>query len=204
MGDILYQMIMLDYGLYSLRPYLTYEVLNVHYNDIYYKIVSRLNSLLESQDYHYNYMPSQLVSKIDIFPLMVRGEILYYLGAFLNHNLYFSNISNRGNIVPIGKIKRDIERDFTTYASFKEKFIASSMNLVGSGYTFLVLDNGKLKIINTSNEDTPYSYKFIPVICLDLWEHAYFLEYKNNKLGYINNFFQIIDFQKINNYYEKL
>ena len=68
----------------------------------------------------------------------------------------------------------------------------------------MVHDGNKLAIINTSNEDTPYSYNFIPIICLDLWEHAYYLEYLNNREAYINNFFNIIDFNKINIYYEKV
>ena len=88
--------------------------------------------------------------------------------------------------------------------NFKSNFINSANNLKGSGYTFLVYNNGSLMIINTSNEDTPYSYNFIPLICLDLWEHAYYLEYLNDRSSYINNFFNIIDFNKINIYYEKI
>ena len=146
-----------------------------------------------------------LIKNIDIFPLNTRGEILYYLSSILNHNLYFYNISNQKNTQPIGTIKKDIDKYFGNYNNFKEEFIKKALNLKGSGYTFLVREkDGNLKIINTSNEDSPYYYNLDPIITLDLWEHAYFIQYKNNKLAYINNFFKLIDFNKINKYYERL
>jgi Fe-Mn family superoxide dismutase len=200
----MYQMINLDYSLSSLYPYLNYNVLSIHYNNIYSGYVYYLNKLLKKEDYHYNYTPKELIKNIDIFNLNVRGEILYYLGAFVNHNLYFYNISNKKNIEPVGKIKEDIDKKFGSYTNFKNEFINMANGLKGSGYTFLVKDRDDLKIINTSNEDSPYFYNFIPIVCLDLWEHAYYLEYQNNREAYINNFFNIIDFNKINIYYEKL
>ena len=200
----MYQALKLDYPFSSLYPYLNYEVINVHYSNIYLNYVIILNKLLKINKYHYNYSLKELVFNIDIFPLDIRGEILYYLGAVLNHNLYFYNISNKKNILPIGRIKEDIDKYFGNYNKFKDEFIKKANNLKGSGYTFLVHDGNKLAIINTSNEDTPYSYNFIPIICLDLWEHAYYLEYLNNREAYINNFFNIIDFNKINIYYEKV
>lgn len=200
----MYQALKLDYSFSSLYPYLNYEVINVHYSNIYLNYVIILNKLLEINKYKYNYSLKELVFNIDIFPLNVRGEILYYLGAVLNHNLYFYNISNKKKILPIGKIKEDIDKYFGNYDEFKSEFIKKANNLKGSGYTFLVHDGNKLDIINTSNEDTPYSYNFIPIICLDLWEHAYYLEYLSNREAYINNFFNIIDFNKINIYYEKI
>ena len=200
----MYQALKLDYPFSSLYPYLNYEVINVHYSNIYLNYVIILNKLLKINKYHYNYSLKELVFNIDIFPLDIRGEILYYLGAVLNHNLYFYNISNKKNILPIGRIKEDIDKYFENYDKFKDEFIKKANNLKGSGYTFLVHDGNKLAIINTSNEDTPYSYNFIPIICLDLWEHAYYLEYLNNREAYINNFFNIIDFNKINIYYEKV
>ena len=79
-----------------------------------------------------------------------------------------------------------------------------ALDLVGSGYTYLVINNNKdLQIINMSNQESPYLYGMIPIITIDLWEHAYYLDYQNNKEKYIDAFFQIIDFNKINNLYEK-
>lgn len=194
----MYNPILLDYSSKC-------ETLDIHYNKIYKELLATLNKLLSDNGYKFDNSLRYLVDNIDMFPLKVRGEILYYLGAVLNHNLYFYNISDKKNNLPIGKIKDDINKEFGNFDNFKRNFIDVALNLKGSGYTFLVRDRKKeLKIINTSNEDTPYSYNLIPIISLDLWEHAYFPKYKDDREKYIEDFFDIIDFEKINKYYEKL
>ena len=198
----MYKEIPLEYN--DLNPYINKETLNTHLN-IYRKNLSKLNQLLNQANYNYSYSLKDLITHIDIFPLNIRGEILYYLSSILNHNLYFYNISNQKNLNPIGSISKDIKEQFGNYNNFKQQFINKALNLKGNGYTFLVRDDkGLLKIINTSNEDSPYYYGMEPIISLDLWEHSYFLQYKDDKEAYINNFFNIIDFEKINKYYEGL
>ena len=198
----MYKEIILDYD--DLSPYINKETLNTHLA-IYRSNLTRLNNLLNRTNYDYSYNMIDLVKKIDIFSLNIRGEILYYLSSILNHNLYFYNISNKSITEPIETIKKDIDKYFDSYSNFKQQFIDNARNLKGGGYTFLARDEkGTLKIINTSNEDSPYYYGMEPIISLDLWEHAYFLQYKNNKDAYINNFFKVIDFNKINKYYEDI
>lgn len=196
----MYIKINLDYN--SLEPYIDNKTLMLHYNVIYSSYIDKLNKLLKKNNYKNNYSLNELVDKIDMFPLEDRGEILYNLGGALNHKLYFYEISDKGNNIPYGEILKDINKYFGSYDSFKKEFIKKALNLVGSGYTFLVMDKrGELQIINTSNEDTPYSYGFIPIIVLDLWEHSYYLKYNTNKEAYINNWFNLLDFKKINDLY---
>ena len=200
----MYEKMPLDYSQDALSPSLNREVLQIHYQ-IYQNDLNELNRLLNEVHYDYSYSLRDLIDHIDIFPLSVRGEILYYLSSVLNHDLYFFGISNRKNIWPIKTIERDIKKYFGTYEEFQRQFKSHAMNLKGSGYTFLVQDSkGELKIINTSNEDSPYYYGMIPIIGLDLWEHAYFLQYHNQRELYIDSFFQLIDFEKINTYYEQI
>lgn len=196
----MYIKINLDYN--SLEPYIDNKTFMLHYNAIYNSYIDKLNKLLKKNNYKDNYSLNELVDKIDMFPLEDRGEILYNLGGALNHKLYFYEMSDKGNNIPYGEILKDINKYFGSYDNFKKEFIKKSLNLVGSGYTFLVMDeSGKLQIINTSNEDTPYSYGFIPIIVLDLWEHSYYLKYTTNKEAYINNWFNLLDFKKINDLY---
>ena len=198
----MYKEIILDYN--ELLPFISTNALIIHLS-IYRKNLNKLNNLLKSINYDYKYSMKDLITNIDTIDLNIRGEILYYLSSILNHNLFFYNISNKKITEPIGLIKKDINKYFTTYDNFKKEFKTKALNLKGSGYTFLVRDdNRELKIINTSNEDSPYYYGYIPIIVLDLWEHSYLLDYKNDKNTYIDNFFKVIDFNKINNYYEKL
>ena len=196
----MYIKINLDYN--SLEPYIDNKTLMLHYNVIYSSYIDKLNKLLKKNNYKDNYSLNELVDKIDMFPLGDRGEILYNLGGILNHKLYFYEISDKGNNIPYGEILKDINKYFGSYDNFKKEFIKKALNLVGSGYTFLVMnESGNLQIINTSNEDTPYSYGFIPIIVLDLWEHSYYLKYTTNKEAYINNWFNLLDFKKINALY---
>lgn len=198
----MYKEIILDYK--NLSPYISDDTLNIHLN-IYKDNLESLNKLLKQANYDYRYSMKDLIKHIDIFPLNIRGEILYYLSSVLNHNLYFYNISNNKYLDPVGLIGKDINKYFGNYNNFKQEFTNKALNLKGSGYTFLVREkNGGLKIINTSNEDSPYYYDYEPIIGLDLWEHSYFLDYYNDKNTYIANFFKIIDFNKINKYYEKI
>lgn len=196
----MYIKINLDYN--SLEPYIDNKTFMLHYNAIYNSYIDKLNKLLKKNNYKDNYSLNELVDKIDMFPLGDRGEILYNLGGILNHKLYFYEISDKGNNIPYGEILKDINKYFGSYDNFKKEFIKKALNLVGSGYTFLVMnESGNLQIINTSNEDTPYSYGFIPIIVLDLWEHSYYLKYTTNKEAYINNWFNLLDFKKINALY---
>jgi len=197
----MYEKIKLDYS--SLEPYVDDKTLDIHYNKHYQKYLDNLNRLMKEKKYEF--IPLiDLVKNIDKINLNDRGEILFNLGGVINHSLYFYGMSDRGNINPIGKIKDDINKYFNSYDEFKKKFTESAMNLQGSGYTFLVLDEkSSLRIINTSNQDTPYYYGFTPIITLDLWEHAYYLKYQNRKEEYIKAWFNVIDFEKINKLYEE-
>ena len=192
------------YNYNALEPYLSSTTLYTHYNRHYLGYLDKLNTLLKK--YNLNLTKEEMIKNIDKFELKDRGQILFNLSGVLNHELYFKNMSNKKNNLPQGKLKEDINRDFGSFENFKEAFIISANNLMGSGYTFLVKDKlaNKLLIINTSNQDSPYSYDFIPIMTIDLWEHAYYLDYLNNRKEYINNWFNLIDFQLVEEDYKKI
>ena len=182
------------------EPYISSYTMNIHYNKHYKKYLDNLNNLLSKYDYEYS--KEELVKNIAIFPIAERDDILFNLGGVLNHELFFNNLG-------YGKMsenfKNKIIEDFNSIDNFKEEFIKQANLLVGSGYTFLVLNKEKnLEIINVANQDTPISYGLIPIMNLDLWEHAYYLDYQNDRKAYINNFFSIVDFNKVSNLYEEI
>lgn len=187
----------------TLKPYIDDETLFLHYNKHYEKYLNNLNKLLIENNYNYNSL-YDLIENISKINLNDRGEILYNLGGVLNHSLYFYNMSNLNNNIPVKELNDEINKTFGSYEIFKKEFKKSALNLKGSGYTFLVLDDNKLKIINTSNQDTPYYYGYVPILALDLWEHSYYLKYKNKKESYIDAWFNLIDFEKTNDLYLKL
>lgn len=192
----------LDYD--SLEPYISDRTLTIHYNNHYLNYLKKLNTFLVNANYDFKYSKEELFNHIDEFPLDIRDDIIYNLGGVLNHELYFESMSDRKKNKPVGSLKDKINNEYGSYDNFVKEFKKKARLLVGSGYTNLVLNKNKdLQIINTSNQESPYLYGMIPIMNIDLWEHAYYLDYQNNKDLYIDNFFQIIDFEKVNNLYEK-
>lgn len=198
----MYKIEALPYEYDALEPVISATTVNIHYNKHHKNYLNKLNDVLNKIGYNYQKSIEDIVVNIDSFPLEYRDDILFNAGGVLNHNLYWKSMNSDVHL-PKGKLLDKINKTYGSYDKFKEEFINTAKNLVGSGYTFLVLDKDKnIKIINTSNQDSPYSYGFIPLLNLDLWEHAYYLDYQNNKIDYINNFFSIIDFDNAEKIYE--
>jgi len=198
----MYKQMPLEYE--SLEPFISNRTLDIHYNKHYLNYLNKLNNALEKAGYKGNLTKEEMVKQIDIFNIKDRGEILYNLGGVLNHELYFKNMSDKKNNLPVDEIKKAIINQYGSFDEFKKEFIKTSKELVGSGYTFVVINSSKkLDIINLPNQDNPYMFDLVPIMALDLWEHAYYLDYQNNKDEYINNFFSIIDFEKINEIYKE-
>lgn len=196
----MYSSINLNYS--NLEPFISNTTLEKHYN-IYLNYLKKLNELLGTSNQVYS--KSYLIQHIDVLPLSIRGEVLYNLSGVVNHELYFFGLSNDNNNNSRTRLLDDIIANFGSYTNFKNEFTKQAINLKGSGYTFLVMDKDKkFRIINTSNQDNPYYYGYIPLIALDIWEHAYYLDYYSNRLEYINNFFDKLDLKKLSINYENI
>lgn len=190
-----YERIKLDYT--TLEPYIDNKTLDLHYNVHYKGYTDNLNKYLKKHNYNYEYDPIYLAKNIDILPMEDRDEILFNLGGYLNHSLYFYILTDKKKSIPTPFIEI-INKHFVSFDNFKNEFINMATELKGSGYTFLVLDkNNKLRIINTSNQDTPYYYGFIPIMTIDVWEHAYYLKHYNKRKDYLEAIFNIIDWDKV-------
>lgn len=190
-----YERIKLDYT--TLESYIDNKTLDLHYNAHYKGYTDNLNKYLKKHNYNYEYDPIYLAKNIDILPMEDRDEILFNLGGYLNHSLYFYILTDKKKSIPTPFIEI-INKHFVSFDNFKNEFINMATELKGSGYTFLVLDkNNKLRIINTSNQDTPYYYRFIPIMTIDVWEHAYYLKHYNKRKDYLEAIFNIIDWDKV-------
>ncbi len=199
----MYELPPLKYPHNALEPYIDEETMRLHHDKHAQKYMDNLNALLKRNNYDYRYSMEELVNHLDIFDINDRGDILFNLGGVLNHILYFDNMSPNKNNVPANEIATAINGKYQNFNNFKNTFKEYANNLVGSGYTMLVVDdNGNLNIINVTNQETPYSFGYTPIMALDLWEHAYYLKYKNERNKYIDNFFEIVDFNTINNNYK--
>lgn len=194
-GDKMYKKIKLNYD--SLEPVIDSKTLDLHYNKHYQKYLDNLNSLVGN----YSGSVIDIIKNIDTFPLNKRGEILYNAGGVYNHELYFKSMNNKP--FTTNELVKALILQYGSLEKFQEEFIKVANKMVGSGYTFLVLKDNSFDIVNMPNQENPYTYDMIPLLALDLWEHAYYLKYYNNRNLYINNFFSIINFDNANEIYEK-
>ena len=180
-------------------PWISEETMYLHYEKLYKKYLQNLQNLIGEQS------AIEAIQHISEYPLEKRGNILYQAGGVLNHELYFEEINQNGKHIPEGTLKQAIDQKYGSYEKFKQEFIKNTKLLVGSGYTFLVLNSkNELDIVNMSNQETPYLYDMTPIMNIDLWEHAYYLDYKTDKEKYVTMFFDLLDFDVIESRYEKI
>lgn len=199
----MYKLKELPYEYDALEPYIDTHTLGLHKNKHQKNYLNKLNELLVLNNYDFKYSLEELVNHIDEFSKESREDILFNLGGVINHNLYFSSMSSKKE-KPNTILNREINNTFGSFNEFKVKFKQSALSIKGSGYTFLVLDNEKLKIVNLLNQDNPYNYYYAPLLALDMWEHAYYINYENKKDIYIDNFFEVMDFSMANKFFEEV
>ena len=189
----MYKLDLLPYDYSDLEPFIDTKTLGLHHKKHQQTYLNKLNALLQKNNYMYNYSLVELLQHINEFNENDRENILFNLGGVINHNIYFRSISPKPSL-PGPVLMGKIVKKYQSFEKFKDSFKKMALELKGSGYTFLVLDGNELNIINLKNQETPYSYNLIPLLGLDMWEHAYYLNYQINKENYIDNFFNIVDF----------
>ncbi len=198
----MYQLPSLSYLYQDLEPFIDTHTMGLHYHKHEQAYLNNLNNLLKKNNYDYKYNLNELIYHIEEFSIDNRENILFNLGGVLNHNIYWKSM-NKNNTLPSGKLKEQIDKQFGSYDEFWEKIKENALKLKGSGYTFLVMSNNELEIINFFNQDSPLLYGYIPLFNIDLWEHAYYINYENDKSKYIDNFKEIADFSYANEIYNK-
>lgn len=199
----MYKLNVLPYLYQDLEPFIDTHTIGLHYQKHAKNYLDKLNELLKKYHYGYSYQIEELPKYLNQFPPEDRENISFNLGGVLNHEVYFKSMSPKPN-KPKGVFLSHLEREFGGYHHFLEEIRIQALNLKGSGYIFLVVDkNNKLALISMKNQETPYIYDLIPIFCIDMWEHAYYLNVQNNKNLYIDNFFKVADFSMANNYFEE-
>lgn len=193
----MYKLEKLNYSYDELEPYIDSHTLGLHHNKHQQNYLKKLNELLIKNNYDFRYTLEELPKHIMEFNENDREDILFNLGGVINHNIYFKSISPNKELPSIF-MNSLIINSFENYENFIKELKQKAMSLKGSGYTYLVLDKGKLKIINLFNQDNPYNYNLIPLLAIDLWEHAYYINYENKKDIYIDNLLEILDFKNAN------
>lgn len=197
----MYKLQPLHYGFQELEPFIDTHTLGLHHKKHHQNYLNKLNELLLKNNYDFKYSLIDLNYHLEEFCKDDQKDILFNLGGVINHNIYFNSISPK-NEAPNVFLFTKIKADFGSFEEFKKEFKKEALKLKGSGYTYLVLDKGKLEIMNFKNQKNPYYKGVMPLLCIDLWEHAYYINYENRKSDYIDAFLNIMDFKEANKIFD--
>lgn len=200
----MYKLEKLNYLFQDLEPFIDTKTVAVHYYKHAKKYLDNLNDLLNKNGYDYRYTEEELLFHIGEFNEGDRENILFNLGGVLNHNLYFKCLGKK-SIEPSGKLLMAINDKYGSFENLLDKINEKGASLKGSGYTSLVCDDdGNLDLINTFNQQSPILYGYTPLFMIDLWEHAYYLNYQNDRNNYLNNIRNVLDFSYASKVYENI
>ncbi len=192
----MFELIDLPYGSSELEPIISAETIALHHGKHLATYVNNLNNMLPG---------SGLEDKsLEEIVACATGGIFNNAGQILNHNLYFEQLQKPSNDNhPVGKIAKAINEQFGSYDDFKKDFTTAASTLFGSGWAWLASDNyGKLHVLQMPNADNPVTKGLKPLMCFDVWEHAYYVDYRNRRPDYIAAMWQILNWKVIEQRYQ--
>ncbi len=196
-----FQLPTLKYDYKALEPYIDALTMEIHHTKHHGAYTNNLNAAIDSTSIS-NVPIEEILKDISKHSPAVRNNG----GGYYNHNLFWELMSPNGGGEPSGELLKQIQKTFGSFGEFKEKFSATAATRFGSGWAWLVIDNGELKVFSTPNQDNPLmdvsEVKGFPLLGLDVWEHAYYLKYQNRRPEYIQNFWNVIDWKTVENRFE--
>lgn len=191
-----YQLEPLPYAYNAFEPYIDEQTMIIHHDKHHQAYVDKLNAALDGQEELQKKSLDDLLKDLNSVPEAIRPAVKNNGGGHLNHTFFWSILKKE---VKIGdKIAEAINKKFGDFAGFKQAFTAAATGVFGSGWAWLVVSQGELEIITTPNQESPLSLIKKPILTIDLWEHAYYLKYQNRRAEYIEAFFNVINWDKVN------
>jgi Fe-Mn family superoxide dismutase len=186
----------LPYAYDALEPYIDAQTMEIHHSKHHQTYITKLDAALKGHAELESRSAEELIAELTTVPESIRTAVRNHGGGTANHNFFWPLLA-RGKSIG-GPVAEGIKRRFGGFDPFKEQFSTAAGNLFGSGWAWLVLADGELQIMTTPNQESPLSSGKKPIIGLDVWEHAYYLKYQNRRPEYIEAFFHIINWDKVN------
>ncbi|MFC4558827.1 superoxide dismutase [Virgibacillus kekensis] len=193
----------LPYAYDALEPTIDKETMNIHHTKHHNTYVTKLNSALEGHSDLQNKSIEEIVSDLDSVPQDIRTAVRNNGGGHANHSLFWKVMSPDGGGKPSGDLAKKIDDTFGSFDKFKEEFETAAKGRFGSGWAWLVVNNGELEVTSTPNQDSPLSEGKTPILGLDVWEHAYYLKYQNKRPDYASAFWNVVNWDEVNKNYNE-
>ena len=188
----------LPYDFGALEPHIDARTMEIHHGKHHNAYVTNLNKALESQADLAGKSIIEILEQADQLPDSIRQAVINNGGGHANHSLFWTVMSKDGGGAPTGGLADDINATFGDFDKFKDAFAKAGMTRFGSGWAWLGLDNsGKLHVGSTANQDSPYMRGHTPILGLDVWEHAYYLNYQNRRPDYIKAWWNVVNWDQV-------
>jgi len=188
----------LEYEYNALEPYIDEQTMRIHHSKHHQAYTDNFNKAIEGTDLS-NKEAEDIIKNLNKVPENIRNAVRNNGGGYVNHKLFWQILKKDVKIK--GEIEKAILKKFGSFDKFKEEFSNAAMTQFGSGWAWLVVNKSQLEIVKTSNQDSPLTEGKIPILCIDVWEHSYYLHYQNRRAEYIQNFFNVINWDKVNKLY---
>ena len=192
----------LPYAYDALEPHIDAKTMEIHHGKHHAAYVNNLNAALEKHPELAEKSLEELLSAVDALPADIRNAVRNNGGGHANHALFWQLMSAKGGGEPEGRLAKAINETFGSFDEFKKQFAAAAATRFGSGWAWLVLNReGKLEVTSTPNQDPPIMEGKFPILGLDVWEHAYYLNYQNRRPDYVQAFFNVVNWDKVADLY---
>ena len=192
-----YELPTLPYEKNALEPHIDAKTMEIHHGKHHQGYTTKVNAALEGHEFA-SLPIEEVLQRIDEVPSDVRQAVINNGGGYANHKLFWTILSPNGGGSPSGELAEAINSTFGSFDKFKEEFSSAAAGQFGSGWGWLcVTSDGKLKVISTANQDSPYMQGLTPILGVDVWEHAYYLHYQNRRPDYISAFWNIVNWDEV-------
>lgn len=187
----------LNYAYDALEPYIDAQTMSLHHDKHHVAYCNNLNAAIEKAPELASWSLEDLMAKLNSVPESVQGAVRNHGGGHFNHEMFWKVMAPAGSTTLSGKLLSSIEGSFGSVDAFKDEFGKAAMGRFGSGWAWLVEQSGKLAVVSTANQDNPLTSGQKPLLCLDVWEHAYYLKYQNRRADYVGAFWSVVNWDAV-------
>ncbi|WP_419959014.1 superoxide dismutase [Psychrobacillus sp. BM2] len=192
-----YELPELPYAYDALEPHIDKETMNIHHTKHHNTYVTNVNNALADHSDLQDKSVEELIANLDAVPEAIRTAVRNNGGGHANHSLFWQILSPNGGGNPTGELASAIDAKFGSFDAFKEEFAKAATTRFGSGWAWLSVANGELEVSSTANQDSPIMEGKTPLLGLDVWEHAYYLNYQNRRPDYIGSFWNVVNWDEV-------
>lgn len=191
----------LPYAYDALEPHIDARTMEIHHTKHHNTYVTNLNNALEGNEELLSKSVEEVIANLDAVPEAARTAVRNNGGGHANHTLFWTVMSPNGGGEPTGELADAINGKFGSFDAFKAEFAKAAATRFGSGWAWLAVNNGQLEVTSTPNQDSPLMEGKTPILGLDVWEHAYYLNYQNRRPDYVSAFWNVVNWEEVTNRY---